>query len=148
MPTKTSVRPAAASDVPALLSLYAELHPTDPPVAPERVAEVWQHIAAQTGRTILVAELGGDVVGTVDCALLPNLTRGARPYLVVENVVVAERVRRQGVGTALFDAVTELAQQTHSYKIQLISASKNEGTHAFYRALGLEPRAQGYRRYL
>lgn len=60
---------------------------------------------------------------------------------------MAERVRRQGVGTALFDAVTELARRTDSYKMQLMSASQNEGTHAFYRALGLKPRAQGYRRY-
>lgn len=57
-------------------------------------------------------------------------------------------MRRHGVGRALFAAVAELAQQTDCYKIQLMSASASEGTHAFYRSLGLEPRAQGYRRYL
>lgn len=142
-----TVRAAQAADLQALMSLFAEMHPADPAVTPEAAALVWAQIEAQQGRTVLVAELDGAVVGTVDCALLPNLTRGARPSILVENVVVAERMRRHGVGSALFNAVTELAKQHDCYKIQLMTGSQTEGTHAFYRSVGLEPRAQGYRRY-
>jgi predicted GNAT superfamily acetyltransferase len=65
------------------------------------------------------------VVGTVDCTVLPNLTRRLRRFMLVENVVVAEAARRRGVGVALFDAA-----------------------HDFYQAQGFEPVARGFRRYL
>ncbi|MFD8568001.1 GNAT family N-acetyltransferase [Streptomyces sp. NPDC059639] len=59
---------------------------------------IWAHICKQQGRTVLVAEADGVVVGTADCMVLPNLTRGGRAILFVENVVVASSVQRQGIG--------------------------------------------------
>lgn len=79
--------------------------------------------------------------------MLPNLTRGGRSILVVENVVVAEVHRRQGVGKQLMDATAQLAASTGCYKIQLLAADGHEA-HTFYRACGFEPLAQGFRRYL
>jgi ribosomal protein S18 acetylase RimI-like enzyme len=143
-----TIRPATDADVPALLDLYAELHPDDPPVPADVASEVWPRIAAQAGRTVLVAELDGVIAGTVDCTILPNLTRGARPFALVENMVVGTAHRRSGVGRLLVDAVLDLAGSTRCYKVQLLSRSSRVDAHAFYESCGFRATAQGYRRYL
>jgi GNAT superfamily N-acetyltransferase len=141
------VRPAVESDLPALLDLYRELHPADP-VLPDDVArQTWKQIQAQQGRTILVAEVDGVVAGTVDCTVLPNLTRGARPFVQLENVVVAQSHRRRGIGARLLEATAELAKAAGCYKVQLHTALVRSAAHAFYEAAGYEANAQGYRCY-
>jgi hypothetical protein len=52
--------------------------------------------------TVTVRDAVGIPVGTADVTLLANAAR-ARPYLLVENVVVAEGHRGAGVGRALLD---------------------------------------------
>jgi ribosomal protein S18 acetylase RimI-like enzyme len=141
-------RPASEADVPALLALFAELHPDDPAPSAPAAAAAWQTIEGQAGRTVFLAESDGAVVGTIDCVTLPNLTRGARPFMLVENVVVAAAHRRSGVGAALMEEAFALAQQAHCYKVQLLSRASREAAHAFYESLGFRAVAQGYRRYL
>jgi hypothetical protein len=77
-----TTRPASEVDVPALLALYAELHPHDPAPSTEAAAGAWRAIEAQAGRVVLLAESDGVVAGTIDCATLPNLTRGTRPFML------------------------------------------------------------------
>jgi GNAT superfamily N-acetyltransferase len=141
------VRPASEADMPALLDLYAELLSDDPPLAPHTALEVWRVIEAQPGRTILVAQAAGPVVGTVDCAVLPNLTRGARPFMLLENVVVNAGYRRTGVGSALLEAAVRLAREAGGYKVQLLSLAERVTAHAFYESRGFRAVAQGYRLY-
>jgi len=143
-----TIRLASEGDVPVLLALFAELHPDDPAPSAQAAASAWQAIEGQSGRTVLLAESDGAVVGTVDCATLPNLTRGARSFMLVENVVVAAGHRRSGVGAALMEAALALARQAHCYKVQLLSRASREAAHAFYESLGFRPAAQGYRLYL
>jgi ribosomal protein S18 acetylase RimI-like enzyme len=145
---KIRVRPASQADVPALLNLYAELHPADLPPSAQTALDVWRAIEAQSGRTILVAQFAGTVVGTVDCAVLPNFTRGGRPFMLIENVVVTARCRRSGVGSVLLEAAVSLARQACCYKIQLLSRVERHAAHAFYNSLGFQAVAQGYRLYL
>ena len=142
-----TVRAASEADLAALLALYAELHPGDPPLPSDVAGQIWADIQAQGGRTILVALAGGAVAGTVDCTILPNLTRGGRPFMQVENVVVAQAHRRRGVGTALLAAAVTLARSRGCYKAQLLSRTDRTQAHRFYEACGFTPAAQGYRRY-
>ena len=142
-----SVRTASQADVPALLDLYAELHPADLPPATQTALDVWRAIEAQPGRTILVAQAAATVIGTVDCAVLPNLTRGARAFMLVENIVVSAGYRRAGVGSALLETAVHLARQAGCYKVQLLSRAERDAAHAFYESRGFRAVAQGYRLY-
>ncbi|WP_055572309.1 GNAT family N-acetyltransferase [Streptomyces prasinopilosus] len=142
-----TVRPAAEQDLPALLALYGELNPEDAPLPREAAEAVWAEIAGQRGRTVLVAEADGAVVGTADCLVLPNLTRGGRGVLFVENVVVAGSGRRRGIGQRLLEAAVRLGETAGCYKVQLLAAD-DAYVHAFYGSCGFEPLAQGFRRYL
>jgi GNAT superfamily N-acetyltransferase len=142
-----TIRPAAETDLPALLTLYAELNPDDAPLATQSTRDIWAAIRLQQGRTVLVAVVNGMLAGTADCVVLPNLTRGGRSILVVENVVVASAHRRRGVGRQLMDAAVRLAESAGCYKVQLLAADGHEA-HTFYQACGFQPLAQGFRRYL
>lgn len=142
-----TIRPATETDLPALLALYRELNPDDAPLPAATARSVWAAMATQQGRTVLVAELDGALSGTADCTVLPNLTRGGRSILVVENVVVADACRRRGVGRQLMDAAAQLAASSGCYKVQLLAADGDEA-HTFYRACGFQPLAQGFRLYL
>ncbi|MFI6950434.1 GNAT family N-acetyltransferase [Streptomyces sp. NPDC050422] len=105
---KITVRTAVENDLPALLALYRELNPDDAPLAQGIAHDVWEEISRQRGRTVLVADAGDAPVGTADCLVMPNLTRGGRAILFVENVVVAGTAQRRGVGRLLMDAAVRL----------------------------------------
>ncbi|MET9758069.1 GNAT family N-acetyltransferase [Streptomyces sp. NPDC006372] len=142
-----TVRAADAADLSALLGLYSELNPDDAPLTRASAETVWAAVAGQQGRTVLVAEVGGAVAGTADCVVMPNLTRGGRAILFVENVVVAGRFQRRGVGRQLMQAAVRLGESAGCYKVQLLAAD-DEYVHSFYEACGFEPLAQGFRRYV
>ena len=145
------VREARPDDVDALMALYEQLTgPLDEPV-PDPLPdprEVLARIAADPARSLLVAELDGEVIGTVDVLIAPNLTHYAQPWALVENVVVAEHARRHGAGRALMLRVFELAREAGCYKVNLMSGSERTAAHDFYRSLGFEAIGVGFKRYL
>ncbi|MFG2533272.1 GNAT family N-acetyltransferase [Streptomyces sp. NPDC048516] len=141
------VRSAIEADLSSLLALYGELNPDDAPLPQQSADGIWAGICRQQGRTVLVAEADSVVVGTADCLVLPNLTRGGRAILFVENVVVASSVQRRGIGHRLMEAAVQLGEVADCYKAQLLAAD-DEYVHTFYEACGFKPLAQGFRRYL
>ncbi|MDK1346817.1 GNAT family N-acetyltransferase [Streptomyces sp. 378] len=144
---KISVRAAAEADVSALLALYGELNPDDPPLPQASADAIWAAISSQQGRTILVADADDTVAGTADCIVMPNLTRGGRAILFVENVVVAGAFQRRGVGRRLMEAAVRLGESAGCYKVQLLAAD-DAYVHTFYKACGFAALAEGFRRYL
>ena len=142
------VRDAIDADLPALLRLYGQLGDPNalPDVAP--AAGALTAIRAQPGMHLLVAELGGQVVGTVTLVVVPNLTHFARPWAQVENMVVEETHRSSGVGRRLLDRCKDLAREAGCYKLQLQSANQRDGAHRFYERYGFAPSSVGFRLYL
>lgn len=130
------IRPASCADLPHVLRLIGEMYPEDPPLSEAGADRIWAEIEAQTGRTLLVARDGaGEVLGTVDCVVMPNLSRAGRPRLVMENLVVSEDHRRRGVGRLLMAEVREIAEREGCYKVQFLSA-EDAYVHEFYRSCG------------
>jgi GNAT superfamily N-acetyltransferase len=145
------VREAASIDLDALMGLYEELTgPLDEPVPDPQPdpREVLEQIMADPARSLLVAELGGTLVGTLDMLIAPNLTHYAQPWALIENVVVAERARRRGAGRVLMLRAIELARNAGCYKVNLISGNERAGAHEFYRRLRFEALGQGFKTYL
>lgn len=127
--------------------VFADLHPGDPGLSPAAAEGVWRQITAQAGRTVLVAEADGVVAGTLDHTVLPNLTRGGRPFMLIENVVVGPAYRRRGLGRALLGSALATARAQGCYKAQLLSRMERGEAHRFYESLGFRAGAQGYRVY-
>ena len=144
------IRPVRASDLSGLLQLYTELAEGREESVPATTGEGGQTlraIIADPARHLLVAVLEGDVVGSVDVIVIPNLTRHGRPWAIMENVVVAQRHRRAGVGAALVRSPLAEVAKAGFYKMQLHTGKQRYGAHAFYRALGMEAVAEGFKIY-
>lgn len=76
---------------------------------------------------------------------IPNLTRSAAPYAVIENVVVDKALRDTGRGKQLMAATLQIAWNAGCYKAMLMTGSRNPATHTFYRACGFSADAKtGY----
>ena len=85
---------------------------------------------------VLVAELNGSLVASCTLAIIPNLTRGARPYGLIENVVTHVAHRRKGIGTCLLRHALQIAWERNCYKVMLLTGSKSKGTLQFYEQAG------------
>ncbi|GIF78604.1 acetyltransferase [Asanoa siamensis] len=127
-------RAARLDDLDAILALYRQLHPQDPPSqdAPAR----FRQILASPGLHLFVLEAAGAVVATTYLNVIPNLTRSAAPYAVVENVVVDAAHRGTGLGRQIMAGTLRAAWDAGCYKVMLMTGSRDPGTHAFYRACG------------
>jgi GNAT superfamily N-acetyltransferase len=150
--TVVDVRAAVAGDLEQLVALYAELMDGDRPGAQPSDAAAslpaMEAITADPARHLLVATIDAEVLGTVDLLIAPNLTHHCEPWGIVENVVVAGRARRKGIGRALMARAIEIARAAGCYKVQLISGMQRGPAHEFYRGIGMEPLAQGFKIYL
>ncbi|WP_433358064.1 N-acetyltransferase family protein [Micromonospora saelicesensis] len=143
------VRAAVAQDDPELVfDVLWQLAPDDARPDTARLATAWRDLHAQAGRRLLLAAAGDTFVGTLDTLVAPNLTHGARPYMVVENVVVAPGWRRRGIARALMLAALDEATAAGCYKVQLVSNAARTDAHRFYASIGFAQSALGYRRYL
>ncbi|GAA2804419.1 GNAT family N-acetyltransferase [Kribbella solani] len=137
-PSRSSadVREAGPNDLAAVLRLYRQLHPTDPELPDEQSAEAYATILRTPGMHLLVLEHGGAVVATTYLNLIPNLTRGAAPYAVIENVVVDAGLRGRGLGQRIMAGTLQAAWDAGCYKVMLSTGSRTPATHAFYRRCG------------
>nr|WP_232530653.1 GNAT family N-acetyltransferase [Microlunatus antarcticus] len=88
------------------------------------------------GLRLFVLERRSEVVATTYLNIIPNLTRGGRPYAVTENVVVEESYRGVGLGKAVMAGTLHAAWEAGAYKAMLMTGSSRASTHAFYRACG------------
>lgn len=133
-----TVRETDAADLDALMALYLHLHETDIPEDRAALRRVWTRIEADPGHHILVAEQDGRIVSSCACVIVPNLTRGLRPYAIVENVVTRADFRRRGFASACLARAVNLARAAGCYKVMLLTGAKDEATLRFYRRAGFD----------
>jgi GNAT superfamily N-acetyltransferase len=103
------IREAETGDLADVLRLYRQMHPLDPVVADGSDAAAFERILATPELYLLVLEEDGIVVATTYLDVVPNLTRSASPYAVIENVVVDEARRGTGLGRRLVAATLQRA---------------------------------------
>ena len=129
-------REARPSDFWAIARLYRQLHPGDPVVDDESDRTVFDQILATPNLSLFVLEQGGSVIATTYLNVIPNMTRSASPYAVIENVVVDEELRGTGLGKQIMAVALNAAWEAGCYKVMLQTGSRRPATHAFYRACG------------
>ena len=130
------IREITNADFDGLMKLYMELHDNPFPEKDDRVLAVWNRIMNDKDHHIIVADIDGVITASCVCVIIPNLTRGQRPYAFIENVVTSAKYRRKGFATACLDFARELARNENCYKMMLLTGSKKEGTLKFYENAG------------
>ncbi len=93
----------------ALNKLYDELigHPTNP----QKLEAAFRSIQADSRYILLGAFVDGELLGSMMGIVCQDLVGECRPFMVIENVVVSSRSRRQGLGKKLIAALEAIAQE-------------------------------------
>ena len=130
------VRTADAADFDRLIDLYRQLQPSDPIRRDGADRAVFDEILRSPWLSLFVLEDDGRVQSSCYLNVIPNLTRSARPYAVIENVITDAAARRKGYGKRVVAHALEQAWAAGCYKVMLQTGAKREATHAFYRACG------------
>ena len=110
------------------------------------VESVWQELLANPRCAQLGGYLDGELVSACTLTMIPNLTRGCRPYGLIENVVTHAAHRSRGHGKALMAHALSLAWAGHCYKVMLLTGRTEEAVYRFYESAGSTGMTTGLRR--
>ena len=130
------IREISEKDFDGLLRLYMQLHDNPFPEKDDRVLGVWKDILNDKNHHIIVAEENDVIVSSCVCVIIPNLTRGQRPYAFIENVITDMEHRKKGFATACLNYARQIAVNENCYKMMLLTGSKERSTLDFYERAG------------
>jgi len=133
-----TIREVADDELFALLCLYAHLHPEDEMLPLGEAAQIWKTLRQDPNQQCWGAYWNDLLAATCTLIVVPNLTRGGRPYGLIENVVTHPDFRRRGMGTAVLKRALQTAWEHKCYKVMLLTGSKNEATLRLYEKAGFE----------
>lgn len=136
----TEATEATEELVEAFERLTPQLSSSNPPPS----AEALETIATSDATRLLVARADGAIVGSLTLVLV-RIPTGLRA--IIEDVVVDERCRGQGVGRALNEAALELARDAGAVTVDLTSRPSREAANRLYLSLGFEVRDTNVYRY-
>lgn len=132
-----SVRYIHRNELEQLLLLYKHLNADDPELNIYEIQDHWREIMNDKLMKIIVVELEGKLVSSCVLIIIRNLTRGARPYGLIENVVTQSDYRKNGYGKLVLQKAVETARENDCYKVMLMTSSRMEGAIAFMRVADL-----------
>lgn len=139
----TETREIRGPELDELLALYRDLHDADYPLPGRSAVEgVWAQIQADPRQHCFGLFVDGRLAASCVLVIVPNLTRGCRPYGLVENVVTRADVRRKGHGKAVLEAALACAWGQDCYKVMLLTGRKSEAVFGFYESAGFERNAK------
>ena len=138
---KVQYRLATRTDLPAIVRLLAE---DDLGAQRERFKSplpgayyaAFEAIDADPNNELVVAELDGEIIGTLQLMFLPSLSYQGGTRAQVESVRVAGEYRGQGIGADMMKWALERARQRGCHMMQLTSHKSRTDAHRFYEKLG------------
>ena len=128
----------AQSFTPGLARAMAELIPQVSESAPLPSEDALKAIVSSpVTRLLLARDEAGSIVVTLTLVVF-RIPTGVGAW--IEDVVVDEQARRQGVGEALMTAAIQLAEQSGARHLNLTSRPDREAANRLYRRLGFDHR--------
>ncbi len=129
------IRIATADDASMIVDLIHAHAAIDGEYTPLTAAYVGQYLASPSSKVLLAIE-DGRAVGLLSCSTRPDLFHAGECCLV-EELIVAEDQRGQGIGGRLLDTVLDEAQQRGCAEVALSVMPDNHRALEFYRRHGL-----------
>ena len=132
-----NIREIAPTELSELLRLYEHLHRTDDPLPPRaNVEALWREIQSDPNTKYFGLYVTDRLIASCTIAIIRNLTRGCRPYGVIENVVTHAEFRRRGYGRRVLHHALAYAWSRDCYKVMLMTGRKDDATFRFYESVG------------
>lgn len=129
-----------------LVAAFDRLTPQLSSSSPAPDADALAAIVASPATVLFAARDvdSGEIVGTLTLALF-RIPTGLRAW--IEDVVVDEKVRGQGVGDALSVTAIERARREGAKTVDLTSRPSREAANRLYKRVGFEQRETNVYRY-
>ncbi len=134
-----NIRLIQPNELNELLALYAHLHRLDEPLPePAVIQEVWQELMSNHRYKYFGGYIENILVSSCTISIIPNLTRGCRPYGIIENVVTHTNYRNKGYGKAVLAHTLSHAWSSGCYKVMLLTGRKDQAIFRFYESAGFD----------
>ena len=151
--TDLTFRDATQADIPTMLELShagdwrgMDAPPLDPATSSDpRVLEAFAEIQADPNHRLIVAEIDGDVVGTLQISFLPGLPNFGMKRGLLENVHIRSDLRGGGYGSKLVTWAIDRCREAGCDVVQLTSNKVRKDAHRFYVKLGFEQSHEGFK---
>jgi len=129
------IRRARKSDIEAMIPMLGELFSieTDFVIDAEKQRSGLSLVLAARGKSVIfIAEAEeGDIAGMVTAQLVVSTAAGGYGALL-EDMIVREKYRENGIGTALLGAIKNWALEKGAKRIQLLADRRNRPALIFY----------------
>lgn len=105
----------------------------------------FDEVGASPHNTLFVAELDGEVVGTLQVTLIPGLAYRGRKRAKLESVHVHPDLRGRRIGETMVAHAVAFARKKGAGQVELTSNKSREAAHRFYRRLGFDQGHEGFK---
>lgn len=130
------IREIQRNELDGLLRLYLHLHEQSVPEMSDNLKKTWDSIVNDENHHIIVKVIDDIIVASCVCVIIPNLTRGIRPYAFIENVVTHKDYRGKGYATECLSYAKDIAVRENCYKMMLLTGSREKKALDFYENAG------------
>lgn len=136
-------RQAAREDLPEIVRMLADdflgaqRERFENPL-PESYLKAFAEIEADKNNELIVAEMDGAVVGTLQITFTPSISFQGGKRATVESVRVEAKYRGQGIGRELVKWAIERARKENCVSMQLTTNIERTDAHRFYENLGFK----------
>ncbi len=107
--------------------------------------KAFEQIDADPAQLLIVADDGGEAVGTLQLSIIPGLARKGALRGQIEAVRVRASHRGSGLGGELMRWAIDESRRRGCALVQLTSDVKREDAHRFYERLGFEATHTGFK---
>ncbi len=136
---KNTARLIKENELKELLDLYKHLNEDDPYLLlDDNLNKLWKDIMNDPNLFYIVIEDDGRLVSSCTLAIIKNLTRGAKPYSIIENVVTHKEYRNKGLGKKVLQKAIQISKERGCYKVMLLTGRKDEKVLQYYERAGFE----------
>lgn len=139
------IRPATVDDLPEILRLYALPDFDDGRTLPIDEARIrFDRLRRYPDYHLYVAQAGARTIGTFSLLIMEKLLHLGTPAAIVDDVIVDNGSRGQGVGKQMMQYAMQLAREKGCYKLALSTNVKRTPAHRFYESLGFTRHGYSY----
>jgi GNAT superfamily N-acetyltransferase len=144
VPANVIFRTAAEGDLPAIVALLA-----DDTIGAGREGDIeayraaFADIDADPRSHLVVADIDGEVAGTLQLTFIPGLSRMGTERAQIEAVRVGSAHRGRGLGHQMIDWAIGEARRRGCGLVQLTSDKRRGDAIRFYESLGFEATHEG-----